>query len=129
MFMKETGQLSPSLGQSTFLASLYSNLCKLHISCIAMCNPFILLSWVCSTLSLDGSPDDGIYNPHPGPSLMDSYDYVMHGRVFGIKHIENQRIEIQASFGGLLMKIKGQQSLVDAFSMDMMSVICICINI
>jgi RNA polymerase Rpb8 len=46
----------------------------------------------------------------------------MHGRIFGIKHIENQRVEIQASFGGLLMKIKGQQALVDSFAMDMMLV-------
>jgi hypothetical protein len=53
---------------------------------------------------------------------MDSYDYVMHGRIFGIKHVDNQRVEIQASFGGLLMKIKGQQSLIDAFAMDMMYV-------
>ena len=47
-------------------------------------NIFISISVVtvalASTLSLDGTPDDGAYNPYPGPSLMDSYDYVMHGR-------------------------------------------------
>eukprot|EP01035_Chromulina_nebulosa_P017955 gene17955-23584_t len=73
-----------------------------------------------STISLDGSLDDGLYNPGLGPSLMDSYDYVMHGRIFAIKHIENHRIELQASFGGLLMKLKGQQALVNAFTMDTM---------
>ena len=33
-----------------------------------------------NTLYLDGTPDDGTFNPYPGPTLMDSYDYVMHGR-------------------------------------------------
>lgn len=72
-----------------------------------------------STLTLDGSLDDGLFNPSPGPSLMDHYDYVMHGKIFSIKHIEGQRIEVQASFGGLLMKIKGQQALIESLSMDM----------
>jgi hypothetical protein len=44
----------------------------------------------------------------------------MHGRVFSIKHIEKERIEIQASFGGLLMRIRGQQSILEQFSVDMM---------
>lgn len=51
---------------------------------------------------------------------MDSYDYVMHGRVFSIKHIDNQRVEIQISFGGLLMRLKGQQAIIEGFNMDMM---------
>jgi hypothetical protein len=42
-----------------------------------------------------------IYSFPPQPSLMDSYDYCMHGRVFSIKHIENQCIEAQISFGGI----------------------------
>ena len=29
------------------------------------------------------------------PTLMDNYDYVMHGKVFSVKHIENQRVEVQ----------------------------------
>jgi hypothetical protein len=52
-------------------------------------------------------------------SLMDSYDYVMHGKVFQVKHIENQRIEVQASFGGLLMRIRGEQAHLEAFTVDM----------
>ena len=42
-----------------------------------LCSVTIALA---NTLSLDGTPDDGTFNPYPGPSLMDSYDYVMHGR-------------------------------------------------
>jgi hypothetical protein len=51
---------------------------------------------------------------------MDSYDYVMHGRLFSIKHIESQRVEVQASFGGLLLRLRGEQSQIEAFSVDSM---------
>ena len=56
----------------------------------------------------------------PQPSLLDSYDYAMHGRVFGIKHIENQNIEVQASFGGLLCRLRGEQSQLESLQCDMM---------
>jgi DNA-directed RNA polymerase I, II, and III subunit RPABC3 len=56
---------------------------------------------------------------------MDTYDYVMHGRIYSIKHIENQRIEIQASFGGLLLRLRGEQSQVELFNVDSMYVIVI----
>ena len=72
-----------------------------------------------STLALDGTPDDGLYNPNPGPSLMDTYDYVTHGRVFKISHEEKQNVEILASYGGLLMKMVGKQSYLDAVLPDM----------
>ena len=71
------------------------------------------------SLSLSGAPDDGKYNPSSGPSLADSYDYVMHGRVYSIKHIENQQVEVQASFGGLLFRLRGEQARLDLFTMDM----------
>ena len=64
-----------------------------------------------NTLSLSGIPDDGVFNPDNSPSLADNFDYVMHGRVFAIKHIEGQRIEINASFGGLLLRIVGEQGI------------------
>eukprot|EP01040_Poterioochromonas_malhamensis_P010026 gene10026-10897_t len=70
--------------------------------------------------SVGGSADDGNYNPKVQQnSLMDNYDYVMHGRVFAVKYIENQRIEVQASFGGLLMRIRGEQAHLESFTVDM----------
>lgn len=42
----------------------------------------------------------------------------MHGRVFVIKHIENQRVELQASFGGLLLRLHGEQVHLDSFTVD-----------
>ena len=69
--------------------------------------------------SLTDERDDGSYNPDAGPSLADNYDYVMHGRVYSIKHIENQCVEVQGSFGGLLMRLRGEQAQVEGFYMDM----------
>ena len=71
-----------------------------------------------TTLSLSGAPDDGLYNPASGPTLADPYDYVMHGRVYSVKLVENQSIEIQASFGGLLFRLRGEQAYLSAFLMD-----------
>ena len=71
------------------------------------------------TLSLSGAPDDGKYNPSTTTNLADNYDYVMHGRVFAIKHVENHLVEVQASFGGLLFRLKGEQAQLAQFSMDM----------
>ena len=64
-----------------------------------------------STLDLSGASDGGTYNPSTGRSLADNYDYVMHGRVFEIKHIDALRIEIQASFGGKIYKLINYNSI------------------
>lgn len=37
-----------------------------------------------STLSLSNAPSTGTYDQSKEPSLMDSYEYVMHGKVFKI---------------------------------------------
>lgn len=50
---------------------------------------------------------------------MDAYDYVMHGRIFKIDHAGKHNVEISASFGGLLFKIKGEQSHLDQLYLDM----------
>lgn len=52
-------------------------------------------------------------------SLLDNYEYVMHGRVFSIKHIEKQNVEVQASFGGLLCRLRGEQAHVESLIVDM----------
>ena len=52
-------------------------------------------------------------------SLLDNYEYVMHGRVFSIKHIEKQCVEVQASFGGLLCRLRGEQAHVESLVVDM----------
>jgi DNA-directed RNA polymerases I, II, and III subunit RPABC3 len=69
--------------------------------------------------SLTGMADDGNYDPQLSSPLLDKFDYACHGRVFNIKHIEDQNVEVQASFGGLLMKLVGEQAHVEQLSMDM----------
>ena len=51
--------------------------------------------------------------------MLDNYEYVMHGRVFGIKHIEKQNVEVQISFGGLLCRLRGEQAHVESLVVDM----------
>jgi DNA-directed RNA polymerase I, II, and III subunit RPABC3 len=64
-----------------------------------------------STLHLDGSPADHFsFVPNSTePSLADNYEYVMHGRIFDMKYKKDNVVVISASFGGLLMRLTGDQ--------------------
>lgn len=69
-----------------------------------------------STLSLAGDPSTGTYDQSVQTdatvsgdkgiqgSLADNYEYVMHGRVFQYEHKGKDQVEIDVSFGGLLMR-------------------------
>mmetsp|Transcript_31713 Transcript_31713/g.47278 ORF Transcript_31713/g.47278 Transcript_31713/m.47278 type:complete len:149 (-) Transcript_31713:113-559(-) len=74
-----------------------------------------------STLNLDGSADDHEnYAPNAGePTLADNYEYVMHGRVFEVDYKKDDVIHISASFGGLLMRLTGDQRHLSAIQPDM----------
>ena len=66
-----------------------------------------------STLNLDGTPDDHFsYSSTVDggeTTLADTYDYVMHGRIFDMDYKKDNIIVIAASFGGLLMRLTGEQ--------------------
>ena len=67
-----------------------------------------------STLNLDGSPDDHTsYTPITSmqreATLADSYEYVMHGRVFDVGYKKDGVVQISISFGGLLCRLIGDQ--------------------
>ena len=51
---------------------------------------------------------------------MDSFDYVMHGRIFSLEYVRGhtQQIEVQISFGGLLLKVTGDQAQLSALESD-----------
>ena len=52
-------------------------------------------------------------------TLIDDYDYVMHGKIFKYQLDEEQRnITIYVSFGGLLMSIKGEVKTLKALQID-----------
>ncbi|TVU07766.1 hypothetical protein EJB05_41135 [Eragrostis curvula] len=98
-----------------------------------------------STLNLDGTQDTGYYTQAGRKTLADSYDYVMHGKLYKISedtqgqnakvlrpilfllsaHLMepkivflNRRREIYASFGGLLMMLKGDPASAANFELD-----------
>jgi DNA-directed RNA polymerase I, II, and III subunit RPABC3 len=64
-----------------------------------------------STLYLDGSPADhfSYSTAQDEPTLADNYEYVMHGRVFDVAYQRDGVVVISASFGGLLMRLTGDQ--------------------
>jgi DNA-directed RNA polymerases I, II, and III subunit RPABC3 len=68
-----------------------------------------------STLHLDGTPaDHSSYIPTGGmmssePTLADNYEYVMHGRVFDMTYKKDGTVTIAISYGGLLMRLIGDQ--------------------
>ena len=75
-----------------------------------------------SSLNLDGSPDDHFsYQPNTGEdhTLADTYEYVMHGRVFDITYKKDGAVIVAASFGGLLMKLTGAQRHLSSIQPDM----------
>lgn len=94
------------------------------------------------TSSLTGAAEGSSYNPsaYANSTLLDEFDYAMHGRVFGIKHIsqtgaggsagaaaatdrgsaQRLHVEVQISFGGLLCRLRGEQAQLGGFEMDMM---------
>ncbi|KAL9100267.1 MAG: hypothetical protein Q9163_004343 [Psora crenata] len=63
-----------------------------------------------STLSLDGTKDDGKGWRDVGrgeASLADEYDYVCHGKVYRFEEGDDENIKVFVSFGGLLLYIEG----------------------
>ncbi|KAL6719241.1 DNA-directed RNA polymerases I, II, and III subunit RPABC3 [Lecanora helva] len=63
-----------------------------------------------STLSLDGSKDDGKGWRDIGrgeASVADEYDYVCHGKIYRFEEGDDENIKVFISFGGLLLFMEG----------------------
>ena len=75
---------------------------------------------LCRTLDPEGQPDQGVYDQSGRPSLLDKYDYGMHGKVFHFDYDrgDSQTVSVYISFGGLLMRIQGHQRLVASIKKD-----------
>jgi DNA-directed RNA polymerase I, II, and III subunit RPABC3 len=71
-----------------------------------------------STLRLDGTPDEDVYNQDGKPTLLDQYEYGMCGRTFRHDHVRDNVVSIIASFGGLLMQLQGEQRHIIRVRMD-----------
>jgi DNA-directed RNA polymerases I, II, and III subunit RPABC3 len=88
------------------------------------------------TIHLDGTAESGRHDASSplvtrAASLMDGYEYVMHGRVFkytggagggggggGGGAAARARVEMVASFGGLLLKLGGEASKLQLLEVD-----------
>ena len=82
-----------------------------------------------SSLTPDGAEEFDLFrNQSAGsaPSLLDQFDYVMHGKIFEDKLSEEsdaegraqQMLTVFVSFGGLLMSIKGKNKDLKDLEMD-----------
>ncbi|KAL2039856.1 hypothetical protein N7G274_007257 [Stereocaulon virgatum] len=63
-----------------------------------------------STLSIDGSKDDGKGWRDIGmgeSSMADGYDYVCHGKIYRFEEGDDENIKVFVSFGGLLLYMEG----------------------
>jgi DNA-directed RNA polymerase I, II, and III subunit RPABC3 len=54
----------------------------------------------------------------PQPSVLDSFNYGMCGRVFRVDSLERTEVSVIASFGGLLMQLKGEMKHLVRLKMD-----------
>ncbi|KAL6636521.1 hypothetical protein ACP70R_024093 [Stipagrostis hirtigluma subsp. patula] len=76
------------------------------------------------TLNLDGTPDTGFFTQQAGKkTLADKFDYVVHGKLYKISENtspdqKQPKVEIYASFGGLLMILTGDPSSASSFELD-----------
>eukprot|EP00191_Tetraselmis_sp_GSL018_P020351 CAMPEP_0177592456 /NCGR_PEP_ID=MMETSP0419_2-20121207/8573_1 /TAXON_ID=582737 /ORGANISM="Tetraselmis sp., Strain GSL018" /LENGTH=143 /DNA_ID=CAMNT_0019083331 /DNA_START=157 /DNA_END=584 /DNA_ORIENTATION=+ len=76
------------------------------------------------TISLDGSQSKDSFDPSlylNKPSLMDDYEYVMHGKIFKYKDNTSGaalKTEVFISFGGLLMQLVGDPKKLEELEVD-----------
>lgn len=76
-----------------------------------------------STLSRVGAADDGTFSAAAAEegSLMDVYDYVMHGKIFKLqesKASQGLKCSVYVSFGGLLMLLTGEPKQLASLELD-----------
>jgi DNA-directed RNA polymerase I, II, and III subunit RPABC3 len=71
-----------------------------------------------TTLNLDGTPDADEYVNDGKPNLLDEYEYGMCGKVFKYEHLSDKKVAAVASFGGLLMMLKGEQRYLVRIALD-----------
>lgn len=76
---------------------------------------------IATTLSLDGTPDDGFFDQSGRKSLADKFEYVMYGKLYKYNEVEQggvSKVEIYVSYGGLLMMLKGDPNNLNPFQVD-----------
>eukprot|EP00038_Savillea_parva_P009501 m.183943 g.183943 ORF g.183943 m.183943 type:complete len:146 (-) comp15977_c0_seq1:171-608(-) len=72
------------------------------------------------TLDESGAPDDGVFDQSGAESLADKYEYVMHGKVYRCEEQPDSKLAVFISFGGLLMRLKGDTRSLQDIELDSM---------
>ncbi|GMH44903.1 hypothetical protein BSKO_12860 [Bryopsis sp. KO-2023] len=73
-----------------------------------------------STLHDDGTPSSGNYDPglYSVQTRMDTFDYVCYGKIFKLRDTNDMKVEVFASFGGLIVKLEGDPRKLTNLEMD-----------
>ncbi|PSC76122.1 DNA-directed RNA polymerases II and V subunit 8A-like [Micractinium conductrix] len=83
-----------------------------------------LVICLASTLNLDGTPSASTFDASflsGKRTLMDNFDYVMHGKVFKFKdssHSGQLKADVYVSYGGLLMQLTGDPKRLEDLDID-----------
>mmetsp|Transcript_42524 Transcript_42524/g.52354 ORF Transcript_42524/g.52354 Transcript_42524/m.52354 type:complete len:147 (+) Transcript_42524:55-495(+) len=67
--------------------------------------------------NLETINNDNEWIPNKKIPLLDKYEYVMYGKIFRIQNTKKD-VEIYASFGGLLLMLKGDANNFDKLGID-----------
>ena len=62
-----------------------------------------------TTIKPNGEASADYYEPPKGPTLLDDYEYAMHGQVFHFEDKEENNVAVYVSYGGLLMRLEGNR--------------------
>ncbi|XP_063901595.1 DNA-directed RNA polymerases I, II, and III subunit RPABC3-like [Zophobas morio] len=68
---------------------------------------------------VDRDPEEYIRQDFSAPgSLADKFEYVMFGRIFKCEEEERDKLTLYVSFGGLLMRLKGEARNLEGIEID-----------
>lgn len=80
---------------------------------------------IARNLSIDGHGNEHYEQVIGKPSLLDEYDYAMHGIAYKYKQVQsaeagkhNSQVEVHVSHGGLLARIIGEERQLCNFKVD-----------
>jgi DNA-directed RNA polymerases I, II, and III subunit RPABC3 len=78
-----------------------------------------------STININGEPGADTYEPPTERTLLDDYDYGMHGQVFHFENKEENNVAVYISYGGLLMRLEGNRRHVNPLITKNMKLYCL----
>ncbi|KAI6186845.1 DNA-directed RNA polymerases I, II, and III subunit RPABC3 [Aphelenchoides besseyi] len=74
------------------------------------------------TLRDDGLADEGEYDQNGQSALMKIFQYIMYGRIYRVEGEESgneaSKMSVYVSFGGLLMRMQGEASVLSGLEVD-----------